>query len=320
MIGLIYFIGLIFYLTYRCFRIESSVLRSDLSFRLSGAICASLLWFLYLPLEIIRGHLFYNQMDYDRVIYREIVEDQIDEAVAESYAKYPYMSDEKEAELREKLRKGIGTLDDALNDCVYFSKSITKSQLAGLICYHFSKSSASQNQLEERYEEISPMSFVEKCVSNLPELTDRIKEDLSFLNLGEGYTSIRYNTRSNFADLLGFHTLKSGLTFYGVEVKSKETIPFYMIVYYDGWELRAFVPPHNLYNKETVEPFGVDEDADLVFLEDSLQESCFKSTMYKSYAKRLSVHRLEAQIEQTVNYLPLSGESPKFGWDDIEVK
>jgi hypothetical protein len=314
----VYAIGAVLYLAYKCFRLESSVIRSNVQVRFFAALFNSLLWFIYLPLELLQGRLFLKQHDYDSTVYKKAVKVQVAGAIWEAKAKFPDMSSQEVEELRERLLEDIGTLDDALNDCIYFSKSITEYQLAGLIAYAFSQSTADQQILIEKYEKVTPAEFVKSCISNIPTLTDQIKEDLKFLDVDENYTSITYKPRSSFESLLGFQTNDSGLTYYGVEIKSKDTIPFFCIIYYDGMKLRAFVPPHNLYNKDTSQPFGIDEKADVLFLEDVFDEECLKSKMYRRYAERINVETIEEQIDVTVNYLPLESQNPQYGWQDIK--
>lgn len=61
--------------------------------------------------------------------------------------------------------------------------------------------------------------------------------------------------------LLGFHTVKNGLSFIGCYAGGDWECPIFFIIYFDGKSLRGYIPMcGNLYNGDTKTVFGNGED------------------------------------------------------------
>lgn len=61
----------------------------------------------------------------------------------------------------------------------------------------------------------------------------------------------------------GYHTLDNGLTFLGVKAGGDWELPIFFIVYWDGKNLRAYIPTEgNPWNTTSKQAFGNDPDAD----------------------------------------------------------
>ena len=76
---------------------------------------------------------------------------------------------------------------------------------------------------------------------------------------------------------LGMHTLSNGLTYYAIEMGGDWEIPMFIILYYDGVKLRAYIPSYgNLVNLDCKCAFGSEEDS----MDDNL-----RSKLLKKYAK-----------------------------------
>ena len=74
-------------------------------------------------------------------------------------------------------------------------------------------------------------------------------------------------------NFLGVHTLDHGLTFLGVQCGGDWERPVYMILYWDGKEVRGYIPKKgNCWNYDTKTAIGNDEDADDSFIKKWLKE------------------------------------------------
>lgn len=64
-------------------------------------------------------------------------------------------------------------------------------------------------------------------------------------------------------EYVGLHTLSNGLTFYGIVMGGDWEIPAFIIIYWDGKKLRAYVPSYgNRINLDCKCAFGSENDAD----------------------------------------------------------
>ena len=150
-------------------------------------------------------------------------------------------------------------------------------------------------------------------MDNLLSLTTLIRN--KGLNHEELKTTCKTD-RGPFKDILGFHTLDSGLTFLGA--LSEGDNPFFFIIFYNGLELDLYVPKINNYNKETRSPLGNDEDDQEYFKIAYGEENLVK-------AKRKALDKLDSndildEIKRTVNFAPREGRLPKFGWENIHFE
>jgi hypothetical protein len=68
---------------------------------------------------------------------------------------------------------------------------------------------------------------------------------------------------------VGIHTLKNKLTFLGMLAGGGWEIPVFFILYYDGKNIRAYIPSEgNTYNNITDEAFGNDQGMDEIYAQD----------------------------------------------------
>jgi hypothetical protein len=64
--------------------------------------------------------------------------------------------------------------------------------------------------------------------------------------------------------LTGYHTLDNGLSFLGLSCGGDWEYPVFWIIYWDGKELRGYVPTEgNYFNRITKEAYGNGDDKDL---------------------------------------------------------
>ena len=72
---------------------------------------------------------------------------------------------------------------------------------------------------------------------------------------------------------VGIHTLANGFTFYGIIMGGDWEIPAFLIIYWDGKKLRAYIPSYgNLINLDCKCAFGSEEDK----LDDAKEEKLLK--------------------------------------------
>jgi len=64
-------------------------------------------------------------------------------------------------------------------------------------------------------------------------------------------------------DIVGCHTLSNGFTFHGFSAGGDWEQPVFFIIYWDGTQLRGYIPKDgNPWNTTTGYPYGNDDDAD----------------------------------------------------------
>lgn len=114
----------------------------------------------------------------------------------------------------------------------------------------------SLNELKKRIKDA-----LDKGDGDYRRLTSTVEKDLG---------KIRFDTEnmdtngSRDKDFLGFHTLPNGMPFLGVYAGGDWENPVFFIIYWDGSKLRGYIPEDgNLYNTDTKQAYGNDEEADL---------------------------------------------------------
>lgn len=97
--------------------------------------------------------------------------------------------------------------------------------------------------------------------------SDIVTKDLSKIRFGhDNGTAANITGNSNF---LGLHVTESGIPFIGARLcGDEEFVEVYFIVYFDGKNIRGYVPYYgNTYNPKTKAAFGIDhEDEDEVLM------------------------------------------------------
>ena len=87
--------------------------------------------------------------------------------------------------------------------------------------------------------------------------TDCSNIDFNIENLDASSPAIFKYAGDQGADLCGFHTLPSGLTFCGAIAGGDWEYPLFYIMYCDGTDLRAYIPiKGNVVNCDTLSAFG----------------------------------------------------------------
>ena len=104
---------------------------------------------------------------------------------------------------------------------------------------------------------------IEAGIALLMQLTSKVNYDL--LNMVEfDEENIDCEEEAAFGygkSIAGFHTLSNGIPFLGVACGGDWEFPVFFIIYWDGTELRGYVPKDgNAYNKLTNKAFGNGND------------------------------------------------------------
>lgn len=119
-------------------------------------------------------------------------------------------------------------------------------------CEHVEKALAEKYSLADK-----PRMNI-RNIRNNKILNKDIKVKFDFENYE---VSAAYHDKSGL--LLGVHTLKSGLTFWGMVAGGDWEPPVYFILYWDGKNVRGYVPTEgNLWNTDTNMAFGNDPETD----------------------------------------------------------
>lgn len=92
-------------------------------------------------------------------------------------------------------------------------------------------------------------------------LTSKIKSDVNKVDFSdENLECNPSNVDSYFEHIIGFNTLPNNLTYLGVYAGGDWEIPLFFIIYFDGKDLRAYIPSEgNTWNKTTKKAFGNDD-------------------------------------------------------------
>lgn len=90
-------------------------------------------------------------------------------------------------------------------------------------------------------------------------LTSTIEKDLKKVGFDQENVNDNEKDAHTYADIVGYHTLSNGLTYLGIEAGGDWEIPVFYIIYWDGKNLRAYIPKEgNLWNTDTKEAYGND--------------------------------------------------------------
>ncbi len=141
----------------------------------------------------------------------------------------------------------------------------------------------------------------------------RLEQDLSVVIIADenvGWGDDNAGCCSGLYKLVGFHTLPNGLTFLGIESSGDWEFPVFLIVYWDGNDLRGYVPKKgNVWNKTTNRAYGNDHTSD----EEDLNEQAAKIHVKITHEEEDEERKLinDDMIQQDIlEHFP-SGDEPK---------
>lgn len=136
-------------------------------------------------------------------------------------------------------RKAVKITTASLNN-ILLTKSQTEVSLADLV--------------DEENIYVNIYYLLENC--------PKLRKDISKVTFD--FENYEMTQQSGYCDLCGYHTLDNGLTFLGVGAGGDWEFPVFFIIYYDGKNLRGYIPENgNVYNKITKTAFGSENESDI---------------------------------------------------------
>ena len=156
-----------------------------------------------------------------------------------------------------------------------FTVPVTEAELAGAIAHAFATSEGFEGEDTPADCGNDPIKFLkENNFYGAHGLTPEVTADLETVNFdeenfewenGEGYCGCEA--------IVGFHTLRNGLTYLGITAGGDWETPLFYIIYWDGQKLRAYIPTDgNFWNTDTNTAYGSEGEA-IVDLDESEKAS-----------------------------------------------
>lgn len=129
----------------------------------------------------------------------------------------------------------------------------------------------------------------------------QVKKDLSKVEFD--LENISYLAEDNeefdlYPEFLGFNTTKTGLAYYGICANGDWEIPLLFILYYDGQNIRGYIPYYgNTYNHTTNKAFGNDEDTDEEYMKN------IGKTLDDMYDLEPDINKILYDIEENIRII-----------------
>ncbi len=102
----------------------------------------------------------------------------------------------------------------------------------------------------------------DEYITNLTPIIEKDLKKVTFSNENISDESYRFGPKS----LIGYNKLPNGMEYYGVCAGGDWETPVFFCIYWDGKNLRAYIPEDgNLWNRTTKEAYGNDDEADLKY-------------------------------------------------------
>ena len=149
-----------------------------------------------------------------------------------------------------------------------FTKKLTKEQLAEKIVDVVLKHrdfDIENADCKNKPDPNDPIDFIKKCeypISHIiKDLTPTVSKDLSKVQ----FDTENIEFRDDKYNKIGFFTLRNELTVLIVRAGGDWETPIFFTIYFDGSNLRAYIPTDgNLWNTTTKEAYGNDDEADQI--------------------------------------------------------
>ena len=157
----------------------------------------------------------------------------------------------------------------------YFTKKITVEELADKVWSAWQKNRF-YREPQCNVSGKKPIDFILNYDARISytEVTPQVSKDLDKVdfdceNMSADTSEVWGETESgkgDAKDYVGLHTLGNGLSYLGVTAGGDWETPLFFIVYWDGENLRGYVPKDgNTWNTKNNCAFGNDEEADEAF-------------------------------------------------------
>ena len=136
----------------------------------------------------------------------------------------------------------------------------------------FEKDSFDKNELLKGISSSNPNSNNFDILVSVLHSENQLIKDLSKIEFGienmiylpDGFAK----NNNQLKDFVGFHTTKTGLSYFGIYAGNDYETPIAFILYYDGKKIRGYIPYYgNSYNPLNKAAFGNDEELDEKFIE-----------------------------------------------------
>lgn len=143
----------------------------------------------------------------------------------------------------------------------FFSERLTKEELAkkivevGQTYYRDFKCNLSCDVMKDA------KNIMCSCAYHLSEAMPQVFKDIGEIQFD--FENVDCGFLDKDIPFCGFQTLPNGLTYMGIMAGGDWQIPVFFIVYWDGKDLRGYVPTDgNTFNHVTNRPYGNDPDSD----------------------------------------------------------
>jgi len=205
-----------------------------------------------------------------------------------------------------------------------FSVKVSKEELAGIIAYHWSKTDYFGHYFGgEPKKGMSAVRFIdETSFDGGKGLTPQVSGDLSVVQFDtENVEWHKKDAYGDFGEVAGFNTTPGGLTYLGVTAGGDWESPLLFILYWDGIQLRGYVPTDgNTWNTDTKTAYGsaqeVMDDEDKA--EDAENKNAKKRFGVDDYRNaEPDAKKILADIDANIKFV-MGDSAPLKGVNDID--
>ncbi len=154
---------------------------------------------------------------------------------------------------------------------------------------------------------ITPVALREKFLRQFESVDDflfgdsKARKDLDKVEFdGENYVDEPTSGDDDLNPLLGIRTLKNGMTYWGIKAGGDWEYPVFFIVYWDGKEIRGYVPHHgNTWNYKTKAAYGNEMDIDPEEAMDLAEAQLNVDLLVEDIQNRIKVK--EGEVAKAIN-------------------
>ena len=145
--------------------------------------------------------------------------------------------------------------------------------------------------------------WIDDNAHSLAGATPTMEKDLGKVDFSSENASIKPSYGKEFGDIVGFHTLPNGVPYLGVVAGGDWECPLLFVIYWDGKELRGYVPTDgNSWNKVTKAAYGNADESDESELKKILGDKYDPNAkyLYDSSRKTVNPALILADIEKRI--------------------
>lgn len=161
----------------------------------------------------------------------------------------------------------------------------------------------------------SLLEYLQKDIKLNPDCIEELANNIT------DSPNLMMGTTINGTPLLGFRTLPNGLTFYGMQLGDDSGYPLFLIIYYDGKRLRAYLPTYgNPWNTDCKCQIGQEIDTD-IFCDKIVPKYIQAGLLDPSFAKPYFDWTTKQEEQASEAYLQkygLTDSTLGFHWNAIQ--